>query len=136
MIWALKKVLVKEGFEVISAENGEEALEIFKREEPDLVILDLKMPKIDGMEVLRSIKETNPKTPVIMIPAHGSTDLAVEAMKIGALDYISKPFDIEELRVIIRKALEYKKLNDEVNYLKGVLKEKTTRIIYKSKINR
>lgn len=134
MIWALKKVLVKEGFEVISAENGEEALEIFKREEPDLVILDLKMPKIDGMEVLRSIKETNPKTPVIMITAHGSTDLAVEAMKIGALDYISKPFDIEELRVIIRKALEYKKLNDEVNYLKGVLKEKTTKIIYKSKI--
>ena len=134
MIWALKKVLLKEGFEVLSAENGEEALKIFIKEEPDLVILDLKMPKMDGMEVLRNIKETKPKIPVIMITAHGSTDVAVEAMKIGALDYISKPFDIEEFRVIIRKALEYKSLNDEVNYLKGVIKEKTMKIIYKSKI--
>ncbi|MGO1470817.1 MAG: sigma-54-dependent transcriptional regulator, partial [Tissierella sp.] len=134
MVWALKKVLIKEGFEVLSAENGEEALKIFRREESDLVILDLKMPKINGIEVLRNIKDTNPKIPVIMITAHGSTDVAVEAMKLGALDYISKPFDIEELRVIIRKALEYKKLNDEVNYLKGVLKEKTTKLIYKSKI--
>ena len=134
MIWALKKVLLKEGFEVLSAENGEEALKIFIKEEPDLVILDLKMPKMDGMEVLRNIKETKPKIPVIMITAHGSTDVAVEAMKIGALDYISKPFDIEELRVIIRKDLEYKSLNDEVNYLKGVIKEKTMKIIYKSKI--
>lgn len=134
MIWALKKVLIKEGYEVLSAEDGEEALKVFRREEPDLVILDLKMPKMNGMEVLRNIKDTNPNIPVIMITAHGSTDLAVEAMKIGALDYISKPFDIEELRVIIRKALEYKKLSDEVNYLKGVLKEKTTKIIYKSKI--
>jgi len=134
MIWALKKVLIKEGYEVLSAENGEEALKVFRREEPDLVILDLKMPKMNGIEVLRNIKDTNPKIPVIMITAHGSTAVAVEAMKIGALDYISKPFDIEELRVIIRKALEYKNLNDEVNYLKGVLKEKTTKLIYKSKI--
>lgn len=134
MIWALKRVLIKEGFQVLSAENGEEALKVFRKEEPDLVILDLKMPKMNGIEVLRNIKETNPEIPVIMITAHGSTDVAVEAMKIGALDYISKPFDIEELRVIIRKALEYKKLNDEVNYLKGVLKEKTTKIIYRSKV--
>ena len=134
MIWALKKLLIKEGFKVLSAENGEEALKIFRREEPDLVILDFKMPKMDGMEVLRNIKDANPKTPVIMITAHGSTEVAVEAMKIGALDYISKPFDNEELRVTIRKALEYKRLNDEVNYLKEVLKEKTAKIIYKSKV--
>lgn len=134
MIWALKKLLIKEGLKVLSAENGEEALKIFRSEEPDLVILDIKMPIMDGIEVLRNIKDLNPNTPVIMITAHGSIEVAVEAMKIGALDYISKPFDNEELRVTIRKALEYKRLNDEVNYLKEVLKEKRPKIIYKSKV--
>lgn len=134
MIWALKRALGKEGYEIVSAENGEEALEMFSKQEPDLVILDIKMPKIDGMEVLRNIREVNPKIPVVMITAHGSTKLAVEAMKLGALDYISKPFDIEELRVIIRKALEYKDLNDEITYLRGQIKEETPKIIYQSKI--
>ncbi|MBU5313496.1 sigma-54 dependent transcriptional regulator [Tissierella carlieri] len=134
MIWALKRALNKEGYEVMSVENGEEAIEIFKKQEPDLVILDLKMPKIDGMDALRMIKEISPKMPVIMITAHGSTKVAVEAMKVGALDYISKPFDIEELRMIIRKALEYKNLNDEVKYLRGKLKEESSKIIYQSKI--
>ncbi|OLS01977.1 sigma-54-dependent transcriptional regulator [Tissierella creatinophila] len=134
MIWALKKALTKEGYEIISAEDGLGALDSFKKHEPDLVILDLKMPKMDGMEVLENIKNINPKIPVIMITAHGSTKLAVEAMKLGALDYISKPFDIEELRVVIRRALEYKHLNDEVNYLRGKLKEDNPKIIYQSKI--
>lgn len=134
MIWALKKVLTKEGYEVTSADDGLKAIECFKKQEPDLVILDLKMPKMDGMEVLENIKRMNPKIPVILITAHGSTKLAVDAMKLGALDYISKPFDIEELRVIIRKALEYKSLNDEVSYLRNKLKEDNPKIIYKSKI--
>ena len=134
MIWALKKALTKEGYEIISAEDGIAAVDSFKKHEPDLVILDLKMPKLDGMEVLENIKIINPKIPVILITAHGSTKLAVEAMKLGALDYISKPFDIEELRVIIRKALEYKSLNDEVNYLRSKLKEDNPKIIYQSKI--
>lgn len=133
MIWALKKALTKEGYEVISAEDGVKALESFKKYEPDLVILDLKMPKMDGMEVLENIKNINPKIPVIMITAHGSTKLAVEAMKLGALDYISKPFDIDELRVIIRRALEYKHLSDEVNYLRNKLTEYRPKIIYQSK---
>lgn len=133
MIWALKKTLTKEGYEIISAEDGVEALEAFKKYEPDLVILDLKMPKMDGMEVLENIKNINSNIPVILITAHGSTKLAVEAMKLGALDYVSKPFDIEELRVIIRKALEYKNLNDEVSYLREKLKEGSSKIIYKSK---
>ncbi len=134
MIWALKRALTKEGYEVLSVENGEEAVETFKEQEPDLVILDLKMPKMDGMEALKAIKEINSKVPVMMITAHGTTKVAVEAMKIGALDYISKPFDIEELRVIIRKALEYKTLNDEVRYLRGKLKEESPQIIYQSKV--
>ncbi|WP_313569192.1 sigma-54 dependent transcriptional regulator [Acetoanaerobium noterae] len=134
MIWALKRALIKEGYEVLSVENGEEAVESFKEQESDLVILDLKMPKMDGMEALTAIKEINPKVPIIMITAHGTTKVAVEAMKVGALDYISKPFDIEELRVTIRKALEYKTLNDEVRYLRGKLKEESSQIIYQSKI--
>ncbi|WFA08845.1 sigma-54 dependent transcriptional regulator [Tissierella sp. Yu-01] len=132
MIWALKKALVKEGYEIISADNGEDAVGNLK-EDPDLIIMDLKMPKMNGLEALKKIKEINPKIPVIMITAHGTTDTAVEAMKIGALDYISKPFDIDELRVVIKKALEYKSLNDEINYLKERLDEKNSKIIYKSK---
>jgi DNA-binding NtrC family response regulator len=134
MIWALKRALTKEGYEVLSVENGEEAVKTFEEQEPDLVILDLKMPKMDGMEALKAIKEINPKVPVMMITAHGTTKVAVEAMKIGALDYILKPFDIEELRMTIRKALEYKTLNDEVRYLRGKLKEESNQIIYKSKV--
>ena len=132
MIWALKKALVKEDYEIISAENGLEAVENLK-EEPDLVILDFKMPKMDGLEALKKIKEINNKVPVIMITAHGSADNAVEAMKLGALDYISKPFDIDELKVIIKKALEYKSLNEEVSYLINRLDEESTKIIFKSK---
>lgn len=132
MIWALKKALAKEGYEIISANNGEEAVDNLK-EDPDLIIMDLKMPKMNGLEALRKIKEINPKIPVIMITAHGTTDTAVEAMKIGALDYISKPFDIDELRVVIKKALEYKSLNDEINHLRERLDENSSKIIYKSR---
>lgn len=133
MIWALKKALIKENYEIISAENGQVAIESLK-EEPDLIIMDLKMPKMDGMEALKRIKDINPKIPIIMMTAHGSTNTAVEAMKLGALDYISKPFDIEELKVTIIKALEYKNLNDEVHYLREKINEKTPNIIYRSKI--
>lgn len=76
------------------------------------------MPGIDGMEVLRRIKTINDKVPVIMITAHGSTDATVEAMKLGAADYISKPFDMDELKITIRKVLKIDQLNKEVEYLK------------------
>lgn len=132
MIWALKKALSKEEYEIISADNGEEAVEGLA-EEPDLIIMDLKMPKMNGLEALRKIKEINPKIPVIMITAHGTTDTAVEAMKIGALDYISKPFDIDELKVVIKKALEYKSLNDEINYLRERLDESSSKIVFESR---
>ncbi len=132
MIWALKKALSKEEYEIISADNGEEAVDSLI-EDPDLIIMDLKMPKMNGLEALRKIKEINPKIPVIMITAHGTTDTAVEAMKIGALDYISKPFDIDELKVVIKKALEYKSLNDEINYLRERLDESSSKIVFKSR---
>ncbi|MGJ7920273.1 sigma-54-dependent transcriptional regulator [Neobacillus sp. LXY-4] len=124
MRWILEKNLKSEGFAVVSAEDGEEAFNLFLDEIPDMVILDYRMPKLDGMEVLKRIKKINISTPVIMITAHGSTDAAVEAMKIGAVDYISKPFDINELKMTIFKALNIDKLNKEIEYLRDLSTEK------------
>lgn len=118
MRWILGKNLREENFDVVEACDGEEAYHLFLDEEPDLAILDYRMPKIDGMEVLRRIKTINTKLPVIMITAHGSTDAAVEAMKLGAVDYISKPFDISDLKLSIFKALNIDQLNKEIDYLK------------------
>jgi two-component system response regulator AtoC len=118
MRWILEKNLKSEGFSIVCAEDGEEAFDMFLDEAPDMVILDYKMPKLDGMEVLKRIKKINNSIPVIMITAHGSTDAAVEAMKLGAVDYVSKPFDITELKLTIYKALNIDKLNKEIQYLK------------------
>jgi len=118
MRWILGKNLMEENFTVVEASDGEEAFNLFLDEEPDMVILDYRMPKVDGMEVLKRIKTINSKLPVIMITAHGSTDAAVEAMKLGAVDYVSKPFDIDDLKLTIFKALNIDKLNKEIDYLK------------------
>lgn len=118
MRWILEKNLKLDGFSVILAEDGGEAFNLFLDENPDIVILDYKMPKLDGMEVLRRINKINKKIPVIMITAHGSTDAAVEAMKLGAVDYISKPFDINEFKLTIFKALNIDTMNREIEYLK------------------
>lgn len=119
MRWILEKSLKEKGFDVIEAKDGEEAFNFFIDGEPDIVILDYKMPKIDGMEVLKRIKKVNENIPVIMITAHGSTDSAVEAMKLGASDYISKPFDVNELNIAISKALNIEKLNNEIDFLRS-----------------
>lgn len=123
MRWILGKNLKDEGFTVVEAENGEEAFNLFMDSEPDMAILDYRMPGIDGMEVLRRIKTINDTVPVIMITAHGNTDAAVEAMKLGAIDYISKPFDMDELKITIRKVLKIDELNKEVEYLKAQIME-------------
>lgn len=123
MRWILGKNLRDENFSVSEASDGEEAFHLFLDEEPDLVILDYRMPELDGMEVLKRIKTINPKLPVIMITAHGSTDAAVEAMKLGAADYVSKPFDINDLKLSIFKALNIDKLNKEIDYLKETAKQ-------------
>lgn len=124
MRWILEKNLKSEGFATICAEDGEEAFNKFLDEEPDMIILDYKMPKLDGMEVLKRIKKINSKLPVIMITAHGSAEAAVEAMKLGAVDYVSKPFDITELKLTIFKVLNIDKLNKEIQYLKESSSEK------------
>jgi len=109
----LSIMLKKEGYEVVTAENGGDALKTVQGEIFDLVISDVKMPGLDGIDVLKAVKEVSPETVVIMITAFATTETAVEAMKLGAYDYIIKPFKVDELKLIIKKALEKHSLRKE-----------------------
>ncbi|MHC4184228.1 MAG: sigma-54-dependent transcriptional regulator [Planctomycetota bacterium] len=102
--------LSNKGYRVLLASNGEEALNIFKNEDVDIAVTDIKMEKIDGMELLGKIKKLKSNALVIMITAHGSIETAVKAMKLGAHDYITKPFDRDELQIVIEKALNLQSL--------------------------
>lgn len=117
----LEIMLRKEGYEVTSAEDGERAIELFKKKSFDMVITDLQMPKVTGLELLKYVKEQAPDTVMLMITAFGSTETAVEAMKLGAYDYITKPFKIDEVRINIANALRSKSLEGENRILKKEL---------------
>ncbi len=123
MRWALRKALEKDNYCIEEASTGQQALDVLRRETIHLVLLDLKMPQIDGLTVLKRIKEAMEDMPVIMLTAHGTMESAVEAMKMGALDYISKPFDIEALKVVIEKALGIGELKRQVHYYREALQE-------------
>lgn len=119
--------LTAAGLTVISAASGEEGLRLFKARSPDLVVTDVQLGDMNGIEVLAKVKETAPDTPVIVITAFGSIDLAVKAMRQGAFNFITKPFDREALALSCRKALELKslrsrnrQLTDELNRLTGI----------------
>src|SRR5512139_3819355 len=101
----LEIMLCKDGYVVQCAEDGRLALELFQRDPFDLVITDIRMKPVDGLEVLRRCKAIAPQTVVIIISAYASTETAVAAMKEGAYDYLPKPFKIEEMRAVIRNAL-------------------------------
>ncbi|SHI23962.1 sigma-54-dependent transcriptional regulator [Desulfosporosinus lacus] len=119
MRWVLERALSKVGYDVETAEDGKIAIDRALEERPDLVLVDLKMPKMDGLSVLRTLKEHYPDLMVVMMTAHGSTATAVEAMKAGAHDYLMKPFDIDELLITVAKAFEVESLREQVDYLKG-----------------
>ncbi|MBC8412095.1 response regulator, partial [bacterium] len=91
----MKKVIEKEGYETFIASGGREGMEIFAREDPDLVITDLMMPDMDGMEVMHLVKKASPGTEVILITGYGEYEMAVQALREGALDYLKKPIDID-----------------------------------------
>jgi len=112
----LVRVLSSEGYTIKEAANGLEALKKLEGENCSLVLLDLKMPGLNGIEILRKIKEYDPNLPVIMMSAYGSIAEAVEAMKLGALDYLIKPFDIEELKIIVKRAIKQYELKVENIY--------------------
>ena len=98
--------LKKEGYVVNAFDNGPEAIKKFQSSHASLAIIDLKMEPLDGIEVLRQIKETNPATEVLMISAYGTVEDAVKAMHLGAADFLTKPFSPEELRFRVKKILE------------------------------
>ncbi|MBS0149967.1 MAG: sigma-54-dependent Fis family transcriptional regulator [Nitrospira sp.] len=114
----LSIMLKRAGYAVTSATDGEDAVELLQKEIFDLVITDLRMPKVDGMEVLKAVKSTAPETVVLIITAFASADSAVEAMKQGAYDYLTKPFQVDEVQLIIRNALEKRRLTTENMLLK------------------
>jgi nitrogen regulation protein NR(I) len=109
----LSAQLVRDGYDVMTAEDGEQGLQLLRENHIDLVITDLKMPKVDGMTLLRETLRENPNLPIVMITAHGTVETAVEALKTGAFDYLTKPFDKDEVRQIVGKALKTKQLADE-----------------------
>src|SRR3954467_7568899 len=100
----LGAMLRREGYEVTLAQDGEVGLNELKRNGADIVVTDLVMPKIGGMELLKAVHELSPDVPVIIVTAHGTVDSAVEAIKLGAFDYITKPFAHAELSQVIKKA--------------------------------
>lgn len=121
MRWVIRQALESEGYEVLEASDGKEALKVAYDEEPDLVILDHKMPSPDGMEVLRRLRAKGARFPIIMLTAHGNVQTAVEAMKAGATEYLTKPFDLDELKLAISKALAMSDLAAEVERLRQEL---------------
>ncbi|MTI81261.1 MAG: sigma-54-dependent Fis family transcriptional regulator [Firmicutes bacterium] len=132
MCWALKRAMEQENYQAITSTSGKEGIKLLKDKGPSLVLLDLKMPEMDGLEVLKVIKEIHPKIPVIMITAHGTIETAIEAMKLGALDYITKPFDLDELKMVVKQALKYSELVSEVSFLRSELSKKYGTIIGES----
>ncbi|MBI3031249.1 MAG: sigma-54-dependent Fis family transcriptional regulator, partial [Candidatus Rokubacteria bacterium] len=115
--WSLEQTLAKGGYEVSSASTGEAALAAVREDPPDLILLDLKLPDTDGLQVLRQIKELSPHLQVLIMTAYADVGTAVEAMKLGAYDYLPKPIDFENLAVTIRNALEASQLKRKVKLL-------------------
>jgi len=121
---ALKSALKMENFEVVTAENGKEGLEKLKIFSPDAVILDLKMPEISGMEFLKRTQGINCEIPVIILTGHGGVDEAVEAMKRGAYDFLTKPVNIEKLVLVLNRAIEECQRKNREKELQSIIEER------------
>jgi nitrogen regulation protein NR(I) len=122
----LSAQLSREGYEVHVAEDGEAALNLLRENHIDLVITDLRMPKVDGMDLLRAALRDDPTRPVLMMTAHGTVETAVEALKTGAFDYLTKPFDQQEVRIIVKKALRTRELASHDASREGARDEPTS----------
>lgn len=121
---SMKDILQYEGHEVVLAENGMEGLVSMKSEKPDIVFCDIKMPKMEGIEVLERIKEFSADTPVIMISGHGTIDTAIEAIRKGAYDFIEKPLDLNRILITIKNATDKHLLIHETKTLKNKVSKK------------
>jgi DNA-binding NtrC family response regulator len=112
--WSLKERLTREGYAVSEAEDGRSAAAALDQQLPDIVLLDMKLPDTDGLSILKGVQERAPELPVIIITAYSTVDTAVEAMKLGAYDYVAKPFNMDELAITVKRALEASTLRREV----------------------
>ena len=122
--WTLEQHLVKEGYEVSTADSAEKGMELLSEDPPDLILLDNKLPDMSGLEMLEKLNIPEQGHLVIMITAYGMVETAVKAMKLGVHDYISKPFNLEEITFVIRKALETSSLRSQVQQLRQECKGK------------
>jgi DNA-binding NtrC family response regulator len=121
---ALAELLKGEGYVVETAGDGFKALGKLEEFSPSLVLSDLNMPGMDGVELLRKLKETNPELPVVLMTAFGGVETAVSAMREGAIDYLTKPLNMDELLIVVQRALEQSKLRQEASNLRGQLRER------------
>ena len=117
----LQHILNKEGCEVITTQSGQNALKLLEQQSFDVVLTDLRMPNVDGMEILRRVKQVAPETEVIMITGYATISSAVSAMKMGAYHYVIKPYKLDEVRKVVREALEKRRLRQENQHLKEQL---------------
>ena len=120
----MHEIVAKEGFEVETAEDAETALRRLEQWQPELVITDIHMPGMDGLALLAAVREKEPDIPVVLLTAYGSLKTAVDAIKAGAFDYLSKPFVVEDIRLVVRRALEHTKLVRENRSLRGQLRDR------------
>ncbi len=126
IIESLEGILSDDGFEVIHAYNGYEALKKIEAESPDIILLDIWMPGMDGIETLKEIKKSFPSIPVVMITGHGTIESAVDATKSGAYDFLEKPLSIDKVMITINNALNFRKLEEENIYLRKKSIEKNS----------
>src|SRR5256886_10288303 len=119
VLLSYEEILKSTGYAVVKAESGEAAERILRTSSIDVVITDRKMPKMGGLEVLRIAKQVDPEVIVILITAYPTVDTAVEAMKFGACDYLIKPFSVEQLRAVVKEALEKRKTKEAYGLLKS-----------------
>ncbi len=122
--WSLQQNLAKEGFSVITAENGTSGLQLFNEEQPELTLLDIHLPDISGISVLEKIKKDNQDAIIIMITAYGDIRTAVKTIKIGAYDFVEKPFNMDKIKILLDKALETSSLRKEVHQFRTQLSRK------------
>jgi DNA-binding NtrC family response regulator len=121
--WSLAKQLTKEGYDILTAHSGEEGLDIFDSKAPEIILLDHKLPGANGLEVLVEMKERNPSAVIILMTAYGNVKSAVKAMKKGAYEYVNKPIDFDEIKLLISRALEAHKIEGEIAKVRRELKE-------------
>jgi two-component system, NtrC family, response regulator AtoC len=120
----LSVVLGKEGFDVLTADNGLAALDVFRIHSPDIVLMDIRMPEMDGLQALEEISKMRRNATVILMTAYAAVDTAVHAMKLGAFDYIIKPFDIDEILILVKRALEVQQMRNDISMLHRELLER------------